>query len=105
MGFIKIYNNGTVERIGIDQPLGTLIAVRHEMVAIKVPGHSYWASRGEQGYAGAEIQLYKILERNPEFPGRYKVEDIMDIPIRSNRDPELLRILLESYSDEIIPTK
>lgn len=110
MAYLNIKPNGDVDRVGVEQPIGKLHEIRRiydkaadtysVLVFVKVPGHQYWAARGTQKYAGAEIQIFRIRERVRE--GIYLVWEFADVPVRGN-DPEILFSQLKSFSNEIIP--
>ena len=64
----------TADVSGIDQPDGTVLAWNKDYITIKVPGHSYWSGRGEQGYASPEIVVYRIIEQDEKDRTFLRVE-------------------------------
>jgi len=83
--FLGIDAQGQVDYKGIDQPVGTLVKTNgsRNLIVVKVPGHSYWASLGEQGYAPAEYQIFWLIEKIGD--SRFKCAYLGSVPVRSTQ--------------------
>lgn len=82
--FLVLDVSGRVIWQGIDQPPCTLIRGNTEdqnLLIIKCPGHNYWASLGEQGYAPAEYQIFWLIEKRSH--SMFKCAYLGSVPIRS----------------------
>lgn len=76
---------------GIEQPDAKVVSwkrqqfeANEEVIVLKVPGHNYWSGRGEQSYAPAEYQIYKVLKT--KWAGLLAIvetERLVDFPVRN----------------------
>lgn len=74
-----------VEFNGLDEPDSRLhhLAPGHQLLVVKVPGHKYWSSRGQQSYAGADLRIIKLLYFDPET-GRGSGLGLVDVPVTAD---------------------
>jgi hypothetical protein len=50
------------KRVGLDEPVATVMEVQEDYMLIKIPGHSYWSGRGMQSYASPEMVVLQRRE-------------------------------------------
>ena len=90
--FASIDSEGTVNRIGIEGPEGTLVQLRGKYAVVHFPGHSYWTGIGrDRGYQEAEYQVWlvdDVYERSEPHLRRQSVKvayvELLDLPVSSN---------------------
>lgn len=94
---IRILTDGRAQVVGIEQPSTTHVHALSTtgLLVLKVPGHKYWSRRGAQGYAGAELQVYRIQEvkESDEFSTTVRAERLMEIPVARAHYPNIMHTL------------
>lgn len=84
--FLSITVDGKVHMSGVSLPSKTrVLAQNSEAITLHVPGHKYWAGQGLQGYAPAEVQVFRVLEETQGGPRSFTftVEPLISYPARS----------------------
>ena len=78
----------------VHQPEAELIAYNHDVLIIKVPGHSYWVGRGmERGYAPTAFQVFSVQSAMTDTNTReisVTAAKLLSFPARQNDESEYL---------------
>jgi hypothetical protein len=86
-GWARVFPNGEFVRDGIDHFHAVVVKRKQDILVVKQDGGTYWAGIGmDRARAGAEYQVWSILEDKPGDPGgevdRIKVKLLVDFPVR-----------------------
>ena len=84
-GWAYIYPNGEFHRLGVDHFRSVVIKRKDNTIVVKQDGGSYWSGIGQRGRAGAEFQIWSILEHmnDPATDSeKVRVKLLVDFPVR-----------------------
>lgn len=83
---IRVWPDDEVFFHGVEEPTATLhYRAASGIIVVKIPGHNYWSSRGQQSYAGAVFRVLRILEEevaDDTGVAYMYVEKIVEFPVR-----------------------
>ena len=82
------YQTGLASLQGIEQPSGEVVEFASRLIAIKVPGYSAWAGRGQdREYVASSIQIYRYTDvawsDHKKWWELYRCELVMELPVKS----------------------
>lgn len=81
MSWMKLYGDGKAKINGRGMPMSRVVKRTKEVVVLKVPGHKYWSSRCQQGYAPAEFKVFRVVL--DDGTSTIEVHEITSFDVRS----------------------